>query len=394
MCSDKFKINTVIIVAWMFPFILQSCVDEYWPDLGAKYEQLLVVDGMITNQPGPYTIRLSLSSSVNHPEFKPLSGYHVIISDDLNNEEVLNEIENGVYQTSPDGIQGVVGCSYKITIMSPDNNRYESEYQLLREPTEIDRVYYELESNTVAGYDHNLVGYQFYIDTKKAESDTNYFLWRIEDTYKYNANHRAKYIFDDFTMDFLIPSDSIYTCWKTRKRKEIITAKTENLTEPVLLNMPMQFVTTETKELSVRYSLLVKQYTISQEACDFWSSLEELEENADWLYTMQPYQIQSNINCISNADEPVLGYFLVAGIDQKRIFVDRPVGVDWYYNATCNLITEDLWQLLLSMHASWPLYLTAVYSEYGQSPALPTRQYCVDCRKSGGELIPPEFWIE
>lgn len=394
MVSAKGKIGVFILLIGLLYFPLNSCIDEYWPDIGTKYEQLLVVDGMISNQPGPYTIQLALSSNVNKPEFKPLSGYEVIIADDLNNEEILSETEKGVYQTSPDGMQGIVGRSYKLIINTPDDNRYESEYELLRKPIEIDKIYQEIEFHTVGSYDHNLSGFQFYIDTKKAENDTNYILWRMEDTYQYNANYRAKYVFDNFEMNTFTPSDSLYTCWKTRKKKEIITANTEDLIEPVLLKMPLHYVTTETRELSIRYSLLVNQYTLGYTAYDFWNRLTELQNNVSWLYAKQPYQIQGNIKNISNYDEPVLGYFMAAGIDQQRIFVDRPYGLDWHYKRTCNLITTDLRDLMLSMYQSWPLYLTAVYSEYGQSPALPVRQYCVDCRKSGGELTPPEFWIE
>jgi len=393
MISAKSKIGVFVLLTGILYFPLNSCIDKYWPDLGSKYEQLLVVDGMISNQPGPYTIQLALSSNVNRPEFKPVSGYEVIIADDLNNEETLSEIEKGVYQTSPDGMQGAVGRSYKLIINSPDDDRYESEYELLRKPTEIEDVYPEIEFHTVSGYDHNLSGFQFYIDTKKAENDTNYILWRMEDTYQYNANYRAKYVYDDFLMEIFSPSDSLYTCWKTRKRKEIITAKTEDLIEPVLLKLPLNYVTTETRELSIRYSLLVKQYTLDYKAYDFWSSLLEIEDNVDWLYAKQPYQIKGNVTNISNNDEPVLGYFMAAGIDQQRIFVDRPTGVDWHYLDSCNLYPIDRELLLINMN-SWPLYFPAVYNGPAQGPVWVDYQWCVDCRESGGELIPPAFWIE
>ena len=386
-CLSFFKIA---LTAMLFV----SCIDEYWPDLRGKYEKLLVVDGMITNQPGPYTIRLAYSSNISRSEIQPISGWEVIISDEFGERETLTETEKGIYQTAPDGIQGIVGRHYQIIINSPDNKRYESGYELLLKPTEIDKVYHEIEFHTATGYDHNLTGFQFYIDSKKMDSDTNYLLWRLEDTYKFTANYRAKYIYDNFQMEFLIPSDSLYTCWKTRKRKEIITAKTENLMEPLLLKMPLHYVTTETKEVSIRYSLLVKQLTLNKTAYDFWNRLIELEDNVSWLYAMQPYQIRGNIKNVSDESEPVLGYFMAAGVDEQRVYVERPYGLDWYYSTTCKLITEDLYELLRSMYNSWPLYLAAVYAGPHQLPALPARQYCVDCRQLGGKLTPPDFWEE
>jgi len=383
-----------VITLFSISLLLNSCVDEYWPDIGAKYDELLVVDGSLSNEPGPYIVKLAMSSNIERPEYKPVSNYEVIISDNLGNSEVLKEIEKGTYQTSPDGIQGVIGRSYKLMIKSPSNNRYETEFEILKKPIEIDNVYSKVKYQTVAGYDHDLNGLQFYVDTKMADVDTNYILWRLEDSFEYNANYRAKYIYDKFRMQFLIPSDSLLTCWKTRKRKEIITASTKNLTEPIMLNMPLQFISTETKELSVRYSVLAKQYTLSYEAYDYWNKLIEIEDDVSWLYAIQPYPVLGNIRNITDDNEIVLGYFMVAGIDKKRIFVDKPDGLDWYYNTTCKLITEDLYELLNSMYYAWPLYLAAVYVGPGQYPALPGDQNCVDCRESGGVLKPPDFWNE
>ena len=75
---------------------LTACEDRYWPDLGDKYQDLLVVEGMITNEPGPYTLQLSMSTSVDHPVYQPLAGYEVIINDNFGNTELLKEVEPGI----------------------------------------------------------------------------------------------------------------------------------------------------------------------------------------------------------------------------------------------------------------------------------------------------------
>jgi len=392
--SPSFRQIVFVITLFSITILLNSCVDEYWPDIGTKYDELLVVDGSLSNEPGPYIIKLSKSLNIEIPEYKPLSNYEVIISDNLGNSEVLKEIEKGIYQTSADGIQGIIGRSYKLMIKSPSNDRYETEYEILQNPIEIDNVYSEIGKKTVAGYDHKLSGLQFYVDTKMADKDTNYILWRLEDTYEYNANYRAKYIYDHFQMHLLNPSDSLYTCWRTRKRKEIITATTKNQTEPKIIKMPLQFISTETKELSVRYSVLVKQYTLNYKAYDYWNKLIEIEDDVSWLYAIQPYPVLGNVRNIADDSEIVLGYFMVTGIDKKRIFVDKPDGLDWYYNTTCAFIQEDMYTLLNLWRYSWPLYLAASYSNSGggQGPALPVSQVCVDCRESGGVLEPPDFW--
>lgn len=384
----------IIVLFGILQFVVSACVEEYWPELDKKYENMLVIDGMITNKPGPYIINLSLSTTVNDPARIPLANCEVMIIDDKGNSETLHESEPGVYTTSPFGIQGMVGREYKITIHTPDKKNYESAFEELQQPVGIDSVYAEIAYKEDVNYVYDLAGYQFYLDTYQAENDTTFFLWKLERTYKFNANYRIKYIFDG-AFHIMAHSDSLYTCYKTDNIEEIFTYHTLNLADPILSRFPIHFVNTETKELSIRYSLLVKQLTINETAYQFWNSLEDRESEEGSMYTKQPYQIRGNVFNPDNPNEPVMGFFLVAGRTDKRIFVNRPYTLDFHYNTTCYLFTEELLTVLYSMQSQWPLYLYAVFSgSGGQSPALPASQSCLDCTIGGGTIIKPEFWID
>ena len=87
---------------------------------------------------------------------------------------------------------------------------------------------------------------------------------------------------------------------------------------------------------------------------------------------------------------------MTAGYAEKIIFVNRPMGVRFYYDGECNLITEELMQLLYLMREQWPALLTAIPAGPGLVAALPARQWCIDCQQeqSGASLAPPDFWIE
>ncbi|MCK5838941.1 MAG: DUF4249 domain-containing protein [Bacteroidales bacterium] len=370
--------------------IVTACVDEYWPELDQKYMNKLVVDGMITNNPGPYTIKLSLSSKVDKPELTPLTGHHVIIMDNQGNEELLIETEAGKYLTSDSGISGVVGRQYKLFIRAPSGKSYESDYAELKAPVEIKSIYSELEYRT---YDHlyyEQAGYQFYIDTYKAIEDTSYLLWVLTETYKYNADYLIRWKFGP-TFDQVFNSDTLFTCWKTEKVDQIFTYDTRHLSEPRIERYPLHYRTTDTRHLSIRYSLHVQQITIDEETYVFWNRLNELQEQ-EGLYTRQPFQIIGNIRSISNPDEAVLGYFIVAGISEKRIFQDRPTGVKFHYYE-CVLNEGDYkrmeW-LFMTPPSFWPQYVTE-NSEFRK--ALP-HQDCIDCTRKGGSLIKPEFWTD
>ncbi len=104
----------------------------------------------------------------------------------------------------------------------------------------------------------------------------------------------------------------------------IYTGRTKSLNIPKIDKYALHYVNTETIQLSVKYSLLVRQFTISEEAYSFWDGLAEQNSEQETLYASQPYQISGNVKNMNDDTEPVLGYFMVAGISEKRIFVERP----------------------------------------------------------------------
>ena len=382
------KINWCYLLIIAFGCLVSSCVDEYWPDLD-KYQNLLVVDGTLSNEPGPYMVKLSLSSRVDNIQVIPVSGATVIIMDDQNLSETLTETVPGTYMTSPDGIQGEMGRSYRINIVTSDGKIYESEFEKISTPTELESIYPLLETREQEGLSHNLTGYQFYLNTSIAAADTNYFLSRLEATYEYNADFLIRYIYDGTLRPFT-NQDSLQTCWRTYKVPEIFTYSTLNLTEPVILDYPLNFVDTETRELYIRYSLLIRQYTLSEKAYRFWTSIKEQNSSQGGLYNTQPYQVRGNLINTSDPDEPVLGYFTVGGISKKRIFVNPPSPPVMFYFPVCELGEweyENFGTIFQTGPNEWPVYATGTNG----AGALPNQE-CMDCRKSGGTIVKPDFW--
>lgn len=376
----------------LLAFVNSACVEEYWPDLKNSYQEALVVEGWITNQTGPKTVKLSQTSSMDNKEYKPLPGYTVRILDDEGNEEILLDLGDGTYRGQWTGIQGVPGRSYKVHIQSPEGKEYESAFEKMAQQVEIDTVWAEYETKEDQNYEHTLEGYQFYISTKPSPEDTTYFMWKLEGTYEYKANHNIRYIYDGSFKPFS-NYDSLKTCWLTYKVPEIFTHHTMYLSEPYVLAYPLHYVNTEDKKLSELYSLFTEQYVISKQAHEFWKSIGEQENNQGSLYTTLPYQIRGNVQCLSDPDEPVLGYFMTASVTSNRIFVDRPWWAKFYYLRKCFLITEEITTILQTMENQWPVYLTvSVGEEGGLSIALPSNQTCVDCTLSGGTIIKPYFW--
>lgn len=101
----------------------------------------VVVDGSITNRPGPYTIRLSTSTNYfNASTFNGLSGARVAISDNAGNTDTLSESAPGIYLTHT--LAGTIGRRYYLYIAAA--GKTYTATALLSDTVAIDSLSYTL----------------------------------------------------------------------------------------------------------------------------------------------------------------------------------------------------------------------------------------------------------
>ena len=254
-------IKNIVTLLCLF-LSITSCVDEYWPDMD-KYENLLVVDGLLTNGDDPVVVKLSVSSSLNNQELIPVRDGELYITDENQVITPLTETEPGTYQMSDSPFHGQVGKTYQLHINLPDGQQYISDICSLPDPSPIDSVYWVIESPEFSNSNHTFPGIQFYIDNHSNIADSSYYLWKLYQTFEYRSSFDIDYTWEGFFIRYPKP-DSLRTCWRTIHVKDIYLSSTKYLDPPAITPFPLNFVSTETKLLSIRYSLLVKQLTISK----------------------------------------------------------------------------------------------------------------------------------
>lgn len=375
------RIRTLLYI--LVATILGSCLDPYYPEIN-DYLDLPVVEGSITNGPGPYIVKLSRSVALDNMKSKPIRGAIVTISDDTGIQETLWESAPGTYSTSVTGIKGVTGRSYRLTIET-DGKTYQSNYETLKEPVDIDSVYTRLEKKVIE--EGTVQGLQFYVSTKDMPDKNTQLLWTYQETYKFRSDLRLDYIF--YSRDSMVnnESDSGSMCWQTVQGYETFSFSDINHTGTRLANFPLHYIDGLTNKLSVRYSVLVYQYTISESAYHYWNEIEKLHEESGSLYTRQPYQVTGNLKNLDNTDDIMLGYFMVAGVSTKRVYVDPPP-IDFNYSACIGAL--NVFDNPGSEELRFPMY--AMLTETGDMAF--GQLFCFDCRKKGGTETKPEFWEE
>ncbi len=373
-------INTIRNILFFLTLIFPACIEPFFINEG-KTVETLVVEGMITNDPGPYTIYLSKTTSASDPQENPFINAEVKITDDHGYEETFSQNEPGVYITDSLGIQGIVGRKYKIIIETTEGDVYESEYSELKESLPIDDFYchFELNHDFITGRDTE--GYRFYTEFKPYTEKETYLMWLSEETYEHEAPFSIDYIYIGYIVRYENP-DTFKTCWNTVKVKEIVTLFNDPRRNQQSITVRLNH--TEIEKFAIKYSLLLKQLSVEEETNKYWKAVNDLNEGQSSFYNKQPYQIRGNIQNINDPNEAVLGYFFAAGISKKRIFQTHP-GIE---TQQCLPDFDGMRFLRFEPSNLWPIWIV----NFGGGRLARGDDYCFDCRLKGGSIIKPDFW--
>jgi hypothetical protein len=357
-----------------------ACQEEI--DLAShEFKKHVYVDGGITNEQPPYAVEVYVSSPLDDPRRIPYTNCTVTIHENTGRSENLIETDPGVYKSSAGGIKGKVGNAYRIAIETPDGRRYRSDFTTMESPVGIDTVYGKVANKEQLNSVYDIKGYQFYISSRQGDSET-YLLWKMKETYEYTADYEYAGMMYQGRMYEPESKDSIYRCWRTRDVPEVFAASTINLQPPKISDKPLHFVSNQSKRLQELYSLMVRQYTIDREAYNYWNDIGEQIEGGDFLNVRQPFQIQGNVYNPEDDEEAVLGYFNVASVDKKRIFINPVMELD---RIKCHIKYNVLFLYRIS-------FQNPVYFGYGPKGRGVVSEGCIDCRLEGGELEKPDFW--
>ncbi|MDP5168954.1 MAG: DUF4249 domain-containing protein [Bacteroidia bacterium] len=371
-----------LMMLWLLP----SCTEPFSPKIDDA-QHLVVVDGRLTNGPGPYVVKLALSANLTITNYDPISFAEVYIREEGGDRHLLEEVVAGEYHSDSASFRGEAGKSYRLEITLSNGKEYQSPYEFLRKGTKIDTVSVKPEIYYFDELQREIPGYQFYVSSEAADQGNDYFIWIMEGTYKYTADYPIYFVWRGFLADFPEPY-AYYTCWRTYPVEEFVTANTTNLSEARVLDKPLFFLRGDDKKLSFRYSLLTRQLAVSKDAYEFWDGVRQQSASSTSLYNVQPYLLQGNMNNIEDSKEPVLGYFLVAGEEEQRIFVNKPTSFPVTY-AQCGLDYDGYRWIFGEPSSSWPIYITI-----GDEGRAISGAGCLDCQQIGGKLSPPDWWIE
>ncbi len=364
-----------------------ACIEPFQPEI-RENQDLMVVNGVITDSPGMHYVEVSRASPYNQPAFIPVQGCVVQVEDDEGSGETYTEYGPGKYGALLDRPFLGPGKSYRVRVFTPDGKEYQSDFDPLLPSPRLDRLYFGIESQETEDPEKTYYGLQFYIDVKPEVGATRNVLWKLEETYEYTSSHLIQSIWDGRTLfEFIPATDSLYTCYKTQPVKELFTASTRNLVNNELTHYPLNYVSNQTTKLRIKYSLLVSQYSLSDEAFLYWDKIKSQMKETGGMYETQPSVSGSNIHNVNDPAEQVLGYFYASQVTEQRIIVKNTFN----FNVPRLICPLDTVYSISELESR--LYYLISFNPYGGGPPYGTASpACFNCTMLGGTTEPPEYW--
>lgn len=328
--------------------VLIGCVESIEFDVPPA-EELLVIEGYISNEDSPYTVNISRAIPLSADSLvrPPVENAKIRLYDDENNIEDFHEVSPGVYETTG-AIRGEVGRSYHIRVELEDGSVYESVPDLMKPVGNVEEIRYEFEARREEQNftEVNKDVFNVYIDSDAGPGVGNYVRWRYKGTYRIVTNPELKIEILPWSdlprpiprdcSGFRIaghPSGSGYILVQVRDCTccECYVAHYEEapqLSDDMLI-ADSQFNNIKVGEVPIsnitfydKYLLEVEQMSMTQTAYEFFKLIRIQKTEASNIFQPPSGELIGNIKAL-NSDDRVVGLFWSTAISKKTAFIQR-----------------------------------------------------------------------
>ena len=386
-----------LVLLFCLTTIALSCVDEYTiPEEAAiEYETEIVIEGRILAGEES-VIHLSYTTPINSEEEAPdilNAQVYVIGQNGYRSEAAEFDLEEDCYVIDTRSLENNTLYAVEVTV---DNDIYQSDFQPLLTSPEIDEVTWKENENSVS----------IYVTTLAEKDDSHYFMWSFEEDWEFHAdvdmrgNDEIKPIYNKAHYPDLTETRNPYLyCWMHDVSRHILLHSSASLSENMVKNVKLHEISIEDIRISYIYSILVKQWSLSDEAYHYFSTMKQYTEEGESLFAPILSDFQGNIHCISNPDKRAHGYVLASSVTTKRIFIheeDFEHMHSLYASPNCSpqFYDKDVWNDLINSFP-WltPWVMMAKDGNWRDLDAVLYDAECVDCRQTKGATKKrPDFW--
>lgn len=355
-----------------------SCIDPFSPPEVSSPQSYLVMDGFLNIGTDTTVIELRRTQNINEFTAPVIeSGAMLTVESEEGVAYFFSEIGSGKYVLPPGNLDP--SGKYRLRIETASGQEYLSEFVSVSLTPPIDDITYRVDPGQNAMV--------FYVNTHDPQGKTQFYRWKFEETWAYRSTYYSG--LEVVNGELVTRNEDISLCWSTSKSRNIILGNTIKLTSDIIKDLPVNTVRVPTNKLLVKYSILVKQYGLSREAFEYWTTLLKTTQTTGSLFDAQPSLVTGNIRSTTDREDLVFGYFSASKEEEKRIVITPYLGsferctdpdtlpIKCPPNSIdCALLTPNL--------------ILTYWGDRSDS-VLVANPGCTDCRLKGGTNVKPSF---
>lgn len=308
---------------------LWSCVDSYRiPEL--QHEPRLVVDGLITTEPGPHYVILALTQPLSneYSNRQVVSGAQlkVVTEDDTVR---LQEVIPGSYET-PTGWSAETGKPYTLLIELADGRKYQSETQEIYPAGNIELLNPVFEFNSINTLDPSLPQHSIglYLTARAAPATPGLLRWRWKGIFKIVSDPASRTRIDPNCMCEVpdpppcAASCECCECWITEYSSAAMVSNNQFAGQNVF-NRLIGRVTVDPWRFEYKYYVEVEQFSLSQSVYSFWRRVEAQQQSVNNIFQPNVIRVKGNVSRIDDATEEVFGIIAFSDVVRVSRFIEK-----------------------------------------------------------------------
>jgi uncharacterized protein DUF4249 len=372
--------GTVLLLA-----TLTRCKQVYTPPAIKASNNYLVVDGFINTGANAISVfhldrtrNLGDSITTGIPE---LHATVTILSSQGVSYPLNDPAGTGIYSSVPLHLD--ISQQYKLAITTSDGRRYQSDAVPCRQTPPIDSVFWQQPND-----------FTVYLTAHDPANATRYYRFDYSETWEHDANIISPWTVVNGNLVASDSSNQHWQCWTTDSSTNILLTTTAALGQDLVSSFPILTIPNGDPRINIRYSVLVRQYAITEDAYNYWLLVQKTSQGLGTLFDLQPTQLTGNLHCLTNPSEPVIGYLSATSTQQQRIFVYETYLRNWQHNSPgfgCDTI-----QIAYNPNDfpvfSFPDTNYGPYYFNGANVLVLAPLFCLDCTRFGGTTVKPPFW--
>lgn len=341
----KFSFRNSLFKVLVIVILFSGCVEQIQFDVPPA-QQLLVIEGNISDSPGPYTVKISTAFNldVDTLERPPVQHASVKLFDDEGNVEDFIEASPGVYATKGT-IQGQVGRAYHIVIETIEGDIFESDPDTMNPVGEVKNIRYEFEHRTKKETYGEVVAdvFNIYLDSDAGAGEENYIRWRFTGMYKASTHPELYMVISTTYLPYpdprpcsgyiLLPAlgggkleqvtpCTCCDCWVSQYEEFPQLSDGQLVADNQFKNIKIGEVPITVATFFDKYRISIEQMSLTKSAFDFFKLIQNQKKNASDLFQPPSGEIRGNIHAV-NSTKPVVGLFWASAVSTKSIFIPK-----------------------------------------------------------------------